>query len=640
MRHSKKGIALGAALCVLALVFSVWLQKAGYLIYLNSDMASEVILANRQAQTHSLIQMDWLYSTEIHSIHMNLFYALAFLLTPSYEAVRIIGNTFVFVLGMAACAGLCSACGLSLGAALCVSAMLPLAASAVYASNMTIGGYYIIHLIFGFWGVSLWLRAARRQRKRDKAAFALLCLVEGLCSVRYVLCFLCPMVAVAGLDWLLSAGKRTRRDAHTRFLTVTLAGFAMGALGYAASEILYPRLFASGVGGAGSFVFNPLDGPAMGQTLWTVFADFLKLIGWRGGVALFSPEGAANLMIAAVLLLGAISARRAYAGLNPEDERGWMGRRVMQYAAAAFGVNLFCFVFVQGTYLNRYLILAVIFFVPALGVTLHGLESGRLRRLLLLAVCGQLALSAGLMLRDTRAAAPEAEARGADMMEAADYLTEIGYMHGYGTFWNVRVMQERTQGALTFTAVAPVETEEGAVSSVSLDPIRWLEPAAYSRLDICKGRTFLLLTREEETQLAPWLAMTGAPKLHENDTFAIYGFASSMRLCGDMMLGKMKLENAAFEDGAYTLYPGGRMRVPTSWREKGNYILKLSCEGEGGTVQAFATHSFERIGEAALVPGENSVRFTLKDDDKYFMLLIKSAENEIRLTNLELLKEQ
>ena len=125
MRHSKKGIALGAALCVLALVFSVWLQKAGYLIYLNSDMASEVILANRQAQTHSLIQMDWLYSTEIHSIHMNLFYALAFLLTPSYEAVRIIGNTFVFVLGMAACAGLCSACGLSLGASLCTAAMLP-----------------------------------------------------------------------------------------------------------------------------------------------------------------------------------------------------------------------------------------------------------------------------------------------------------------------------------------------------------------------------------------------------------------------------------------------------------------------------------------------------------------------------------
>ena len=112
-----------------------------------------------------------------------------------------------------------------------------------------------------------------------------------------------------------------------------------------------------------------------------------------------------------------------------------------------------------------------------------------------------------------------------------------------------------------------------------------------------------------------------------------------MQLCGDMLLGKMKLENAAFADGMYTLSPEGRIRVPTSWRERGDYTLKLNCEGEGGTVQAFATRNFECIAEAALVPGENSVRFTLADDDKYFILLIKGGENELRLTNLELLKE-
>ena len=56
-------------------------------------------------------------------------------------------------------------------------------------------------------------------------------------------------------------------------------------------------------------------------------------------------------------------------------------------------------------------------------------------------------------------------------------------------------------------------------------------------------------------------------------------------------------------------------------------------------MQTFATRGFEVIGEAELAPGENSVRFTLEDDDKYFMLLIRSGENEIRLTNLEFLKE-
>ena len=65
-------LVLGIALCVLSLALSVALQEAGYLTYLNGDMASEMILARRQADTGSLIQMDWIYSTEIHTIHMNL----------------------------------------------------------------------------------------------------------------------------------------------------------------------------------------------------------------------------------------------------------------------------------------------------------------------------------------------------------------------------------------------------------------------------------------------------------------------------------------------------------------------------------------------------------------------------------------
>ena len=51
MRRSKRGIALGAALCVLTLVVSVLLQKAGYLIYLNSDMASEFWPTGRRRRT-------------------------------------------------------------------------------------------------------------------------------------------------------------------------------------------------------------------------------------------------------------------------------------------------------------------------------------------------------------------------------------------------------------------------------------------------------------------------------------------------------------------------------------------------------------------------------------------------------------
>lgn len=198
---------------------------------------------------------------------------------------------------------------------------------------------------------------------------------------------------------------------------------------------------------------------------------------------------------------------------------------------------------------------------------------------------------------------------------------------------------ERTQGALTFTGVAPVETEEGAVSSVSLDPIRWLEPDDYSDLDICPERTFLLLTRAEEEQLAPWLAMTGAPKIHENDTYAIYGFGSSMEICSDMLLGKDEAGKRGF-CGRHIHDFAGRAHARADFvAGEGHVYAAGELRGRRQHGADVCDARFEMIGEAELAPGENSVRFTLEDDDKYFMLLIRSGENEIRLTNLELLKE-
>lgn len=51
-------VIAGLLLCAAALLMSVALQRAGYLTYLNSDMASELILARRQVDTGSLIQTD------------------------------------------------------------------------------------------------------------------------------------------------------------------------------------------------------------------------------------------------------------------------------------------------------------------------------------------------------------------------------------------------------------------------------------------------------------------------------------------------------------------------------------------------------------------------------------------------------
>lgn len=645
---NRRWVAAGLLLCALTLALSVALQRAGYLTYLNGDMASEMILARRQADTGSLVQMDWLYSTEIHTLHMNLLYALAFLVTPSFETARIIGNTLGFLIAMGSLVCLLRALRFSWGASLCAAALLPVAAGTLYATNVTIGGYYIVHFPFAFFLAALWLTAPERGRGRT-LAFAALCALEGFLSVRYVLCFVCPMLAVAVLDALFARDGSEALPGRLRFLAVTALGFAACVLGYAASEVLLPRLFVSGTGGAGTFRFNPLDGAATAALLWQILTDLLKLFGWRGAAGLFSAGGMVNLCAAGVMFLGAALLVRALRGAGEEEATRRARRRLLLLAAAAFFVNIFCFLFIEGTYLNRYLVLAAYFFIPALPVVLAGERNLRLKGAFLAALCAWLGLAAPLLLAETRAAQPGAAERAAGMEDAADYLLGEGYTHGYGTFWNVRVMQERTDGALTFTGVVPSQTEEGALVACAPDFIRWLEPDEASDLDACEGKTFLILTRAEEAELSDWLALCAAPLLHENADYAVYGFDSSEEFCTAALLGRATLEqgDAELSGGALrgvTLKAGGRLRMPPGWREAGGYVLRFTCEGEPAAdseAVAYTGKGFDVLAQRPIAAGENALAFTLHADDKYFMLQLRAGgANGLRLTEIRLEKTE
>ena len=626
------GIVLGALLCLAALGAAALLQAEGYLAYLDSDIASELLLARRQAQTGSLVQMDWLYSTEIRILGPNLLYALAFLLDAGFKAARILGNTLGLALMMGACVFLLRRARVPWGGALAASALLAVTLGRTYGYAMTVGGFYLSHGILCFLSTGLWLLAAqggrtRRARVLLAAGFAALCGAMGFLSVRYVLCFVCPMMAVAVMDALLAPQVgHTLRDGGMRLGAVTALGFAACLVGYAASEVIVPRLFHSGVGAASSFRFAALDGAQLGAALGRIIGDFLELLGWRGGVPLFSPAGLCNLCIAGVLLLGGIMTARVSLALTPQQQAQ---RRLMQAALAALGVNLFCFLFIEGTYLPRYLIPAVLLLVPVLAVSVQRERSLRLKACFVLMLCALVGMGSALTMAEARTQAAQADAQSEDLMDIGAQLIDAGYTHGYGTFWNVRVLEERTGGALTFTGVDLMETEEGAVCPVSLGMIRWLEPDGASHLDACPGKTFLLLTGEEAGRLDDWLQMTGAPLLCESGRYRAYGFDSSQALCTYMLLGSMKLENArALGGGAFEMDAGGRMRVPTAFREAGRYTLRFACEGEpaeDSVVQAYTGRTFALLAEQPLAGGDNALPFTLAQDDEYFMLLLRGG---------------
>ena len=287
----------------------------------------------------------------------------------------------------------------------------------------------------------------------------------------------------------------------------------------------------------------------------------------------------------------------------------------------------------------------MLFLVPLLAVVLQREKNVRLRSLFILVLCAGLCASSLILLRDTARQEESAKAQGQDMMDTAQYLLDHGYTHGYGTFWHVRVMQERTQGALTFTGVTPGETEAGAVSPNALSFMRWGEMGSMSDLDICPGKTFLLLTHEEEELIAPWLTHVGAPLMYENSTYRVYGFESSQAFAVSMAEGKMTLDHAqALGNGAYLIGAGGRLRMPPDWREAGAYSLSFEAEGvpqDGSVVRIYSGRQFEVIAEQPIAAGSNRISFVLEHDDKYFMMQIHAGEaEELRVDGLALEKSQ
>ena len=633
----KETAALIAALllCMLSLMFSVALQRAGYLTYLNSDMASEVILARRQYEMGRPVLFDWLYSTEVHTVHMNLLYALAFNFTSSYRIARILGNTWGFLIGMGVLYVLLRRLHVSRAPALASCALLPFAASALYASNMTIGGYYIIHLPFGFGMIDLFLGAREGKRGRT-IGLVMLCFLMGLLSVRYVVCFVCPLLAATLLPELLSYETPKRM----RSLRLGLLAFVCCAAGYIMSEVLVPRFFVSGTGAASSFTFVPLDGDTIFGMLRTVFADSLKLLGWRGEVPLFSAAGIVNLLTAVIVTLGILLFLRASHRYAKEGETN--ACLMLRFSVLAFGINLFCFLFLQGAYLNRYIVLAAIFFVPCVPLLLTGEKNALLRRVFVLVLVLQLLLSGAVLYRSTMEQERANEIRGADLKEAGDFLLSEGYTAGYGTFWNIRVLEERTQGQLTFTGIVPAETEEGAPVPMAPSFIRWLEPNDRSNMDHVPGKTFLLLTHDEEKQLSAWLAFANAVLLHRNETFTIYGIESGEMLVSAMLFGRSKLNNAEYKDGIWHFSADGRLRIPTSWLDAGDYEVTFSSDSqaEDAKIRSFYTASFICLAEQPLVAGENRFSFTLPSDDKYFILLIEAGKEKATLSGLSLSKSK
>ncbi len=513
----------GAIFCACVLLTARYLI-AGYGTFLDSDMASELSLAQHLARQGALVSTTWRYSTEVRLLGTQLVYTPLMALFPNdWRLVRTLGGLILSALLSFSCYAGARMMGARRRYALLFAGLTLCPCSAVTAQMLTIGAYYVPHAVLTNLFVGLYAGALRKGGRARAALLLAASAALGAQSVRYMLCAVLPVAAAGAWAYLFPARARqalSRTGEDARRALLALLALACGAAGLIAGRRLTAALLLGGNGGYGGQRLASVTAADLPALASHALAWLLRVCGYAEGRTLLSASGLLAFATTALPPLAALLFVRASLRAREEERAGERGALLCALAAGA--LTLLSFVFLENLFLNRYWLPVVTLGAPALALALTLERNPALRRAsLALFAC----LTLGLTFVQTRDSMASPERAQADF-DNARALEESGMTLGYATFWNANVMTELTNGQVEVVAVS---LEDGTPR-----PDVWLEDVRDASMSRPQERVFLLLTREEAEQAADFLSRCGAEETPLQKGLSLYEIESQRRFFEEM----------------------------------------------------------------------------------------------------------
>ncbi len=519
MRRWLPPLALLAACALVCLL--VFYRHAGQ--WIDSDDASEMVLAHQLAGEGGLISRNWYYSTELRVLGTQLVLAPLCRVLSSWHAVRIAGLAILMALVTASFFYFARGAGLGRWG-LWAAPVLWLPLSSAYAQYVFQNLGYIPYMVYSFLTFGLLFRLCRaapgRQRRVQGTVLALLSFGIGLGGVRELLELYLPLAG--GLALLALTELRARRilpgcgrgalGALRGLESAPALGWSLVALagalaGLACNKLVLPRWFA--FARFDDLHFTPLNW----SNARAMLGDLPELFGFVAGVPAVSAAALGNLFSLA-LCAGSFWAA-AYILRRPSGF-AWPAVVLSAFFYVGLAAHALLFLFTDMYYTARYNMLTVLQFLPILAFCAQKLEKtspAAARAALAAFMAGMLCVSAaqyGSML---------ATHRNGGRQAAANWLAENGYEAGYATFWNANVLTELSGGRLRMLTVGRYgePTPESMEAFELYDWLRRRDADAAPRPE----NAFVLLSDEELGRYASVGWVQAARPVYEADGYAV-----------------------------------------------------------------------------------------------------------------------
>lgn len=433
-------------------LFGIILMIAGFIsmeLYLrrtmesqtDSDISSELILANLLAEEGSVVSSNWYYSTEIRVLNTNLVFAPLFRVFHSWHKVRLLGTVIIHFCLLISIYIFCRVTKL-ISLFPIIGLMLVLPFSGVYYSYVLQFPYYVPHIVITILTFSLICYGSENNHNIGISVAVLflgliLAFLAGMGGARQLIVFFIPLFLAVLLPYMHKAAKVTDNIVSMswkRYLSAAFLCLVSSLIGYLINVtvmkdkyhfMVYEVSFSS-------FDISRISG---------IISGFFTSLGFMPGKL----EGRVLLhnIFVAFLSLGSIFS--AFQGIKVGRKKSDSYFFFSLYYISSIVIFILLFTFTDMNHFDRHNLPIVFLTAPMIAMGLKHLDNYKyLFRSAVLVIWTVLILFSGYDNLKSYGIH-----RGkTDHQEIAAYLLEHGYYKGYAAFWSGNVLTELSDGAI------------------------------------------------------------------------------------------------------------------------------------------------------------------------------------------------
>ena len=515
MKAKRRLIFVGYVLLAITAIFLVFFLNKHMSMLLDSDDASEMMLANLLAKSgEGILTKEWYYSTELRVLNTQLLRAPLFHFTNNWHIIRMIANCLMYIIMVFALYFFCRENSIAVYfPILCAILFIPF--SEDHYMYLLKGIYYAPYLVISLIMSTLTILFGKMELKGIKKAVLLVVamifsFLSGLGGLPQLFVYYFPMaLAVLWLCWT----KRRISYQERHYLTFTFLTCFVAVVGYYINHhflkqsypyedrelIHYTRIWA--------------------ETVFKVINGWLVGFGFRQGGSIFSFATIKNILSVGTFLLAGYSIYLIFR--NKEKYSDGTILTVFFFLSGMI-FSLAFYSCTDSPFQTRYCYPIIIFVLPIIFMGIGNCEA--------IQWIGKKGITIGLLIAlmlicgadNYREIAAEAESsESIERSEISDYLVENGYVDGYATFWNGNVFTELSNGQIN---VWTLGTAFGIDADDDLNSIYpWLQYKSHS-ISHPEGKTFVLLTIDESKKETMFSKLPVDNVIYRSDNYLIYGF--------------------------------------------------------------------------------------------------------------------